>query len=177
MRIEDLTETLNRLRDWIDNADTKTSVLIAILAVFIGFTVQEIRESKEILLRSGLTAGNLVLLGIWIVYLVSVSLSLYHSLHSLTPHERVQLSVIDGRPVVTDFPGIGCLTFAEYATAIQQTDEEHLRRELIQLCYNYGLMAYHKFQHYKVAMLAFRIALLAQVALFIWITVVLPGGV
>jgi len=178
MRLEDLNDALGRIRDWIDNVDTKTSVLVAALAILLGFTLPEINDTKAILHRSGYTAFNMVLLGIWVIYLASLFHAMYHALHELTPHrEWLQLNAIEGRPIITDFIGIGRMSFADYDSAVRSAEEEHLRRELIRLCYHYGSNLNHKFEHYIAAMLEFRIALLAQIAIFVWITIVLPSGV
>ena len=178
MRLEDLNDALGRLRDWIDNADTKISVLIAIIAIALGFTIFEIKDTKEILHRSGITVVTGVFLGVWLLYLYNLFHALYHALHSLTPHlEAIQLTSIDGRPIVTDFVGIGALSLEEYIAAVRDTDEEQLKRELIRLCYQYGSIAHHKFDHYIKAMFEFRIALAAQVVIFVWLTIVLPSGV
>ena len=178
MRVEDLQDTLGRLRDWIDNADTKTSVLIAVLAILLAFTLPEIKDTKDLLQRSGFTVLNDVFIGVWIVYLTYLFLSLFHALHELTPHEEwLELKTINDRPIVTDFSGIASLSLDEYSAAVRETDEEQLREELIRLCYRYGQSVRHKFQHYLIAMFEFRVALFAQVVIFVWLTIVLPAGV
>jgi len=178
MRLEDLNDSLSRLRDWIDNADTKTSVIIAVITLALGFTLPEIKDTKEILLRSGIAAVNIVFLAVWTFYLYNLFFSLYHALHALAPHrDASRVTSVNGRPSVTDFPGIAKLSLEEYIKAVDSTDEEQLRQELIQLCYQFGQGASHKFKHFLMAMWAFRLALIAQIVIFAWITIVLPNGV
>lgn len=178
MRLEDLNEMLGRLLDWIDNADTKTSVLIAILTLLLAFTPPEIKDTRAVLHTTGSIALKVAFLGLWLVYVYYFFISFYHALHVLSPHPKsLQYIAFEGQPAVTDFISFGTKSLDEYTAAINNTDEESLRQELIRACYAYGLLANHKFQHYMQALFEFRIALLAQIALFAWISIALPGGV
>ncbi len=177
MRLDDLNEALNRTRDWIDNADVKTSILITTLAVALGFTAFEVKDTKEILLGPGGFVMKAALLGIWMVYLFFLLFSLYHSLRAITPHpESLKERLIRGRLPVTDFPSIVRATFEEYTEAVRTTDDEQIRQELTELLYYFSQIASHKFEHFLKAMSAFRFAFAAQVIIFTWISLALPSG-
>lgn len=177
METEELGEAAGRLRDWFDNIDTKTSVLIAILTVVLGFTASEIKDTGVILRRSGLTAINMGFLVVWVLYLSCLFRSLYHAVHALSPELEERLSRTTDMVNVTDFPSIARLSHEEYLKEVYNTDDEQLKHELIWLCYQYARGVDHKFKHFIKAMRDFRFVIAAQAIIYFWITIVLPSGV
>nr|WP_144925603.1 Pycsar system effector family protein [Paenibacillus bovis] len=160
---EDLYKQLDKVDDWINNADTKLGVVLAFIGVFSGFIISNDRLNRNVgnLLDSGTKVEQFVV--ILLIYLTSISLllSIFMCIRGLMAKTNNSKKTLLFWGHVKEFKDYE--TFKRFK---EQQSEEELKSDLYNQIHTNSVIVYNKFYRFRWSVIFTLISLSAYISIY-----------
>lgn len=175
-------KTYEQVSGWINNCDTKASILLALIGVFlpIAFTSDFLLEgiNAELKIIVDLFSGNcsgrawgsmllILILGISVFYFIKALRFLF-----LVLYARLDDSRKEDNPSVSFYKSIGEHSYEEYKQLVGSISEEQLTEDKLRQVHDCSKICTQKFLNYNKGICATKLALAffgTYIALFLFI--------
>jgi hypothetical protein len=162
-----LKETLERINGWIENADTKISILLGVEIIAFGWVLDRSDEIRRFFstLEYGKDDYLIILIG-WFV--LAVAASLWNGYRGLRP----KLDLPPKMPPSPFFYGtIAEFELEAYRGKLMELDEKQAFDEMVNQIWVNSKIARAKFEAARASIDAFFLAILPLAIVFIWMMI------
>ena len=160
MQLDFYEKKLDRIHGWIENADTKTSIFLALEGGVATFALPYLFNVITIC-----NFGSLIFGGATLFFLF---LSIWKSIEAIRPNTAVATE----SKSITFFGDISSQSFEDYKKQVDGCDEEYYKNDLINQCYISSKLCAKKFSNFKESIDYFYIsaicAALTIIIFYVW---------
>lgn len=164
MTSEDFNAVLDRVNNWINNADTKTSILIAVITLIFGISFQFLEKAITRYMQIGNIYIKQLFFSLWLLLFVVLIIALVRAFLILVPrlgNEKDELSF-------SYFCHIAILPEKEYLKKMRKLTKNEISNDLIkQICIN-SKIANTKFKGLRQLTLMLAFCLTLIIVLLFW---------
>lgn len=163
----DLNANLDRINTWINNADSKANIAIAIELIVVGFALQELKEAKRYFLSPGAPTVRVAFAMLWATFGSTIVYALIQSVLVIYP--RLSSGNKETKPSVTFFVSIASNSEEEFKGQLGRLSREDVNDELASQCYINACIANKKFAYYAEALPALAISAISILIIYVWL--------
>ena len=167
---EDINKILDNVNFWINNSDTKASIILGFLGIFISIIFTNNKILAKIInifnnLFIDISFDDIIYLILFALSIFSLFYGLYKLIKVLVPDLKLK-DYSQKSPVY--FGGIASYkSFNEYKEDFKKLDDESFKEELLSQIYINSIICNNKFKNFKVGLIFSLLGIIVFFGLFL----------